>query len=135
MGEAGFVGSDNSENVCLSPDVSISATVAESFAVTVSSYVGLYEVMLSLGMFSVIKVEPASDGVIVEVIKFFSVVVSGSPVFSAADRVVTVPVGFIVVMVSVVVNVEPASSVASGVVVVVVVGGKLSPEARPTSYP
>jgi hypothetical protein len=97
-------------------------------------------------MLSVIIVKPVSDDVVVEVIKSLSVVAFGSTVVSVDDGVVlwvisvasvsvTVPLGFVVVMVSVVVHVEPTSSVESGVVLVVVVGGKMSPEARPTSYP
>jgi hypothetical protein len=50
---------------------------------------------------------------------------------------VTMPLGTVVVMVSVVSIVELTSSLVVDMVVVVVlvVGGKLFPEARPTSYP
>jgi hypothetical protein len=96
--------------------------------------------LLSLGIFSVLKVRSASEGVVVEEIRSSSVVATDNAVVrvisvpsAVASESVTMPLGSFVVIVSVV------SSVGSGVVVAVVdvlevvVGGKVSPGARPTS--
>jgi hypothetical protein len=68
--------SNNDVNVCSFPDsVSLVATVVKSPAVTVPSSEGLGELVASVWMLSVVKVTPASGGVVVAEMETCSVLV------------------------------------------------------------